>query len=97
MRCSILIAALPLLAACQQQTGEAKLVPLTQAQAEKIIEATDQSYTSGDTNRIMANYANGAVMFDQGLLAPVAGCKLIRELSSNSARLVLKGSEARRN
>ena len=85
MRCSILIAALPLLAACQQQTGEAKLVPPTQAQAAKIIEATDQSYTSGDTNRIMANYANDAVMFDQGLLAPVADRQLQTKLTQGFA------------
>ena len=85
MRCSILIATLPLLAACQQQTGEAKLVPPTQAQAAKIIEATDQSYTSGDTNRIMASSANGAVMFDQGLLAPVADRQLQTKLTQGFA------------
>ena len=71
MRRFIPIAALLLLAGCQQQAGEAKLVPPTQAQAEKIIASTEKSYGSGNAAEIMAHYADGAVMFDQGLLAPI--------------------------
>ena len=66
------IALLPLAAACQPQTAEqAKLEPVTQAQADKIVAATAKSYVASDAGAIMAQYADGAVMFDQSLLAPV--------------------------
>ena len=79
------IAALLLLAACQQQAGEAKLIPPTQAQAEKIIESTEKSYGSGNAAEIMAHYADGAVMFDQGLLAPIADRQLQTKLTQGFA------------
>lgn len=79
------VAVLPLLAACQQPAAEAKLDPPTQAQAEKIIEATEQSYASGDANQIMAHYADSAVMFDQGLLAPIADRQLQTKLTQGFA------------
>ena len=85
MRRFIPIAALLLLAACQQQAGEAKLVPPTQAQAEKIIESTEKSYGSGNAAKIMAHYADGAVMFDQGLLAPIADRQLQTKLTQGFA------------
>ena len=72
MRHFLPILALPLLGACQQPATEAKLDPPTQAQAEKIIEATEKSYGSGNAAEIMGHYADGAVMFDMGVLAPVA-------------------------
>ena len=82
----ILIAALPLLAACQlKQSSEARLDPPTQAQAEKIIEATEKSYSSGMTDQIMAHYSDGAVMFDQGLLAPVTDRQLQTKLTQGFA------------
>jgi len=76
MRKFIPILALPLVAGCQQPATEAKLAPPTQAEAEKIVEATEKTYGSGDANQIMVHYADGAVMFDQGLLAPVADRQL---------------------
>ena len=80
------VAILPLLAACQQQpAGEAKLVPPTQAQAEKIIESTEKCYGSGNAAEIMAHYADGAVMFDQGLLAPIADRQLQTKLTQGFA------------
>ena len=79
------IAALLLLAACQQQAGEATLVPPTQAQAAKIIESTEKSYGSGNAAEIMAHYADGAVMFDQGLLAPIADRQLQTKLTQGFA------------
>ena len=85
MRRFIPIAALLLLAACQQQAGEAKLVPPTQAQAEKIIESTEKSYGSGNAAEIMAHYADGAVIFDQGLLAPIADRQLQTKLTQGFA------------
>ena len=73
MRILAPIVALAALAACQQQTAEqAKLAPVTEEQAETIVAATQKSYSSGDAAAIMANYATGAVMFDMGVLAPVA-------------------------
>lgn len=86
MRKFLPIAALSMLAACQQQQGgEAKLAPPTQAEAETIIEATEKSYGSGNAAEIMAHYADGAVMFDQGLLAPVADRQLQTKLTQGFA------------
>lgn len=77
--------AILLLAACQQSPEQAKLEPVTQAKAEKIIEATQKSFSSGDANQIMTHYADGAVMFDQGLLAPVADRQLQTKLTQGFA------------
>ena len=81
------IAALLLLAACQQQAGEAKLVPPTQAQAEKIIESTEKSYGSGNAAEIMAHYADGAVMFDMGVLAPIADRQMQTKITQGLAAM----------
>ena len=85
MRIFISVVALSLLAGCQQQAGEAKLEPVTAKQADTIIEATDKSYTSGDANKIMAHYADGAVMFDMGVLAPIADRQLQTKLTQGFA------------
>lgn len=85
MRKLIPLAVLPLLAACQQQTGEAKLAPPTKAEAEKVIAALDASYTSGKVDAIMAHYADNAVLFDQGLLAPVTDRQLQTKLTQGFA------------
>jgi len=79
------VAAVTLLAACQQPAAEVRLDPPTQAQAEKIVEATEKSYGSGDAAQIMAHYADGAVMFDQGLLAPTADRQLQTKLTQGFA------------
>jgi len=79
------VAILPLLAACQQPAAEAKLDPPTQAEAETIITATEKSYASGNPAEIMAHYADGAVMFDQGLLAPIADRQLQTKLTQGFA------------
>ena len=79
------VAVLPLLAACQQPAAEARLDPPTQAQAETIINATEKSYGSGNAAEIMAHYADGAVMFDQGLLAPIADRQLQTKLTQGFA------------
>ena len=91
MRITVPIIAVPIiaavaLAACQQQTAEqAKLAPVTDKQAEKIVEATEKSYGSGDAAQIMTHYADGAVMFDQGLLAPIADRQLQTKLTQGFA------------
>lgn len=82
----IAIAAVPMLAACQPKSADdAKLAPPTQAEAAKIAAATEASYASGDASQIMAQYADGAVMFDQGLLAPVADRQLQTKLTQGFA------------
>lgn len=85
MRRFLPMVALPLLAACQQPAAETKLEPVTQEQAEQLVGATEKSYGSGDANQIMAHYADGAVMFDQGLLAPVADRQLQTKLTQGFA------------
>ena len=86
MRTIVPIFALAGLAACQQPTADqAKVAPVTEDQASKIIEATEKSYGSGDANQIMNHYADGAVMFDMGLLAPVADRQLQTRITQGFA------------
>ena len=85
MRTLLLLAAMAALAACQQSPEQAKLAPVTQQQAETIVAQLDKSYTSGDANAIMAHYADGAVMFDQGLLAPVVDRQLQTRITQGFA------------
>jgi ketosteroid isomerase-like protein len=50
------------LAGCKgAQTGHS---PVTKADATKIAEQAEASFTTGDVNAIMRQYADGAVMFD---------------------------------
>jgi ketosteroid isomerase-like protein len=52
------------LAGCKQaQSGHA---PVTKAEATSIAERAEATFTTGDLNAIMRQYANGAVMFDAG-------------------------------
>jgi ketosteroid isomerase-like protein len=52
------------LAGCKQaQTDHA---PVTTAEATSIAEQAEATFTSGDVNAIMRQYADGAVMFDGG-------------------------------
>ena len=51
------------LAGCKlQHTGGSQ--PVTKAEAAKIAEAAEANFTTGDVKKIMAQYADGAVMFD---------------------------------
>jgi ketosteroid isomerase-like protein len=53
------------LAGCKlQHTGDTD--PVTKAEATKIAEAAEANFTTGDIKKIMAQYADGAVMFDAG-------------------------------
>jgi ketosteroid isomerase-like protein len=56
--------ALLLLAGCKMQHPQA--APVTRDEAAKIAEAAEANFTSGDVRKIMAQYAEGAVMFDGG-------------------------------
>ena len=88
MRGLILIAALPLLGACQLKKADgAPLVPPTPAEAEKIIAAAEGSYLSGNADTIMAHYAGNAVLFDQGILAPIADRQMQTKLTQGFAAM----------
>ena len=84
MRTLLLLAAMAALAACQQSPEQAKIAPVTQQQAETIVAQLDKSYT-GRCNQIMAQYADSAVMFDQGLLAPVVDRQLQTKITQGFA------------
>ena len=59
----VLTLAATALAGCKlQQTGDTQ--PVTKAEATKIAEAAEANFTTGDVKKIMAQYADGAVMFD---------------------------------
>ena len=73
MRSSILIAALPLLAACQQQAGQP---PVTEAQATQIALNAESTFTTGDLGKIMDQYADNAVMIDAANPLPSAERKV---------------------
>jgi hypothetical protein len=74
------IAALLALAACKPaQTDRA---PVTKDQATQIAERAEATFTSGDVNAIMRQYADGAVMFD----ASHAGLTTDRKVQTDWAR-----------
>jgi len=54
--------ALVALAGCKLQQGQQ--APLTKAEATKIAEQAEASFTTGDVKAVMKQYADGAVMFD---------------------------------
>ena len=56
--------------------------PVTQAEASRIAEQAEATFTGGDVNAIMAQYANGAVMFD----AAHPGWSTDRKVQSGWAR-----------
>ena len=56
------------LAGCRQQP--AADTPVTEGEATAIAERAEASFTSGDVNAVMRQYANGAVMIDASNPAP---------------------------
>jgi ketosteroid isomerase-like protein len=62
---SLLIAAA--LTGCRQQQADS---PVTEAEATAIAERAEASFTTGDVNAVMRQYANGAVMIDASNPAP---------------------------
>ena len=66
MRTWILLSAAALaLAGCKlQQSGGGSAV--TKDEAVRIAEAAEANFTTGDAKKVMAQYADGAVMFDAG-------------------------------
>ena len=82
MRKSIGVAlALLALGGCKQ-AASTDHPPVTKAEAARIAEDAEATFTKGDVNAIMAQYANGAVMFD----AAHPGWSADRKVQSGWAR-----------
>ena len=56
------------LAGCKQTSQERP--PVTEAEATAIAERAEATFTTGDVNAVMAQYANGAVMIDASNAQP---------------------------
>ena len=74
MRRLPLFAAILLSAACQKAPSGQP--PVTEAQATKIAESAEANFTTGDLKKIMAQYADGAVMIDAATTEPSADRKV---------------------
>ena len=68
MRRLPLFVAILLATACQKAPSGQP--PVTEAQATKIAETAEASFTTGDLGKIMAQYADGAVMIDAASTEP---------------------------
>lgn len=77
----ILVAMTALAGACQKAPERAGSANGTAApaasEAEKIVAAAESSWSSGDVAQVMANYADGAVVFDSSRLAATNDRNLI--------------------
>jgi len=62
------IVTLVLLTGCAKRPGEH--APATEAEATAVAERAEASFTTGNVDAIMAQYANGAVMIDASNAAP---------------------------
>ena len=68
------IVALVLLTGCAKKPGEH--APVTEAEATAVAERAEASFTTGNVDAIMAQYANGAVMIDASNAAPSTDRKM---------------------
>lgn len=68
------LVALVLLTGCLKKPGEH--TPVTEAEATSIAEKAEASFTTGNVDAIMAQYANGAVMIDASNAAPSTDRKI---------------------
>src|SRR5688500_1948571 len=74
MRSSVILIVAAALAGCQKAPSGQP--PVTEAQAIKIAEQAEASFTSGDVKAIMARYSDNAVMIDAASPNPDAGRKV---------------------
>ncbi len=70
MRTSVIILALLTASACQQ-TPKGDRPPVTEAEAVKIAETAEATFTGNDPDRIMDQYVDGAVMIDAATANPI--------------------------
>ena len=73
-RSIVIAAAVIALAGCQKPPSGQP--PVTKAEAEKIAEATEATFTLGDTGKIMDQYADGAAMIDASSPQPSSDRKI---------------------
>jgi ketosteroid isomerase-like protein len=66
---------------------------LTQADAEKIVADAEGAWSSGRIEDVMANYADGAVVFDTSALAPTTDRNV--QTRGNAAFLTMKPADFR--
>ncbi len=66
---------------------------LTQAQAEKIVADAETAWSSGRIESVMANYADGAVVFDTSTLAPTIDRNV--QTRGNAAFMTMKPADFR--
>jgi ketosteroid isomerase-like protein len=88
-------AAVLAVAACNTEratstSGESK-AELTQAEAEKIVGDAEAAWSSNRVETVMANYADGAVVFDTTTLAPNTDRNL--QTRGNAAFLTMKPAD----
>lgn len=67
--------------------------PLTQADAEKIVGDAEAAWSSNRVETVMANYADGAVVFDTATLAPTTDRNI--QTRGNAAFLTMKPADFR--
>ncbi len=67
--------------------------PLTQADAEKIVTDAEAAWSSNRIESVMANYANGAVVFDTSTLAATTDRNV--QTRGNAAFLTMKPADFR--
>lgn len=66
---------------------------LTQASAEKIVADAEAAWSSGRIETVMANYADGAVVFDTSTLSPTTDRNV--QARGNAAFLTMKPADFR--
>ena len=76
MRMSAIISLALLAAAGCRQATPGSNPPVSEAQAQKIAEQAEASFTTGDVKAVMAQYADGAVMIDAASPDPSADRKV---------------------
>jgi len=74
------------------ETGSAA-EELTQAQAEKIVADAEAAWAGGQIEPVMANYADGAVVFDTSTLAPTTDRNM--QTRGNAAFMTMKPADFR--
>ena len=83
MRRALLIAAIAV-SSCDKP-GPSGQPPVTEAEAAKIAETAEATFTAGDVGKIMDQYAEGAVMIDASKPDPSAD----RKVATESARALV--------
>lgn len=99
---SLIVAAALALAGCEVRqaspAGDAPraataAAPVSQAEAEKIVTDAEAAWSGGRIDAVMANYAEGAVVFDTSMLAPTTDRTV--QTKGNASFLTMKPADFR--